>query len=46
MSKDHDDQYLLDWQPYLNDGKRKLSRYCFFFFVVVVFVFLFVSFLL
>jgi len=21
-----DDKYILDWQPYLNDGKRKVSR--------------------
>lgn len=26
LSKGDDDKYLLDWQPYLNDGKRKLSR--------------------
>ncbi|XP_074626301.1 uncharacterized protein LOC141884418 [Acropora palmata] len=26
LSKGNDDKYFLDWQPYLNDGKRKLSR--------------------
>ncbi|XP_068754810.1 putative leucine-rich repeat-containing protein DDB_G0290503 [Montipora capricornis] len=26
LKKGDDDKYFLDWQPYLNDGKRKLSR--------------------
>lgn len=26
MSKAESDSTLLDWQPYLNDGKRKLTR--------------------